>query len=197
MESIVEQGRRLLIDVQDDKKFHVVNGATLKNIHELALLLETISNEEFMHHVNDERNDFARWIEGSVGDSELASRIERAASAEQIRAAILARIEEIEQQIAPAKPKKRARKKSAKQVEPAEEQFEHDEILKEIEAALAEAHEHFARPEPQATVQAQAPPAQAKEVKQGGFSLADFLAGIVFGLIFGVLSTYGVMTYLL
>ncbi len=50
----------------------------ISNIRELYDALEHMSDEQFSHFVNDEKHDFATWIEHSLNSKFLAARIRRA-----------------------------------------------------------------------------------------------------------------------
>ena len=59
-------------DVHEEKKFWVNDGSILKNLKELPDALKQMSDETFMHHVNENKNDFANWVEDVVGERKLA-----------------------------------------------------------------------------------------------------------------------------
>lgn len=60
------------------KSFWVNNGPILKNIGELPAVLRRMSDKTFLHHVNKEKNDFAKWIREVFGDKNLADAITKA-----------------------------------------------------------------------------------------------------------------------
>lgn len=47
----------------------------IRSIPELAEALEIMSDESFTHHVNEQRNDFATWVNDVMHDQELSSRL--------------------------------------------------------------------------------------------------------------------------
>lgn len=63
---------RVLGDVPQDMCFWVNNGPILYNLGDLSAALKTMNLKTFRHHVNKDRNDFAVWIDTSVGDKLLA-----------------------------------------------------------------------------------------------------------------------------
>ncbi len=67
--------KKILSAVQPDKAFWVNNGPILKSLDEFASALKNLKPEQFMHHVNRQKNDFAKWISEVVGDVILAQRI--------------------------------------------------------------------------------------------------------------------------
>ncbi len=56
------------------EKFHFRHGKTASNSEDLKKILPKISQDEFNHHVNDHKNDFANWLE-HIGEKSLASKI--------------------------------------------------------------------------------------------------------------------------
>ncbi len=58
--------------VRPEETFKTDYGKEISNLHELLDVLNEISPASFQKHVNSEKNDFANWIENSVGDRELA-----------------------------------------------------------------------------------------------------------------------------
>lgn len=60
-----------------DKPFFYRNGKAAHNVHDLLEIIEETSLSEFQHHVNQEHNDFAAWIEWSMGDKQLADDLRR------------------------------------------------------------------------------------------------------------------------
>jgi hypothetical protein len=57
-----------------DKPFWVCRGDHVDNIKDLANCIESLSHEQFMHHVSAEpkRNDFAQWIFDVLKNPSLA-----------------------------------------------------------------------------------------------------------------------------
>lgn len=162
-DELIEQGTRLLSDVREDEHFKTVDGRTLRSVRELVLLLETFSDEHFRHHVNEHRNDFAAWVENSVGDPVLADRIRDATTPQGIQRAISKRLAGIESQLlafergahVPVK-EEPVGKASQQEIDeeaaaseeidalvddqPVEEEVGRDDLLEEIENAIAQAH---------------------------------------------------------
>jgi hypothetical protein len=55
-----------------------------------------ISDEQFTHHVNKEKNDFHDWIETSIQDGELAKALKRVKTKKTLTSRIANRIQELE-----------------------------------------------------------------------------------------------------
>lgn len=69
--------RNFLADVSEEKVFWSHDGQTFKNLRELAQGLDNMTYQNFMFHVNENRNDFAKWVREVVGDQDLASDLEK------------------------------------------------------------------------------------------------------------------------
>jgi hypothetical protein len=52
---------------QKDKYFWVVDGTVIRSVKEMAYAVDAMDLNVFHHHVNNERNDFANWVEGIFG----------------------------------------------------------------------------------------------------------------------------------
>jgi hypothetical protein len=59
--------------------------ATLAELHDH---LQHVSDAEFEHHVHDDVNDFAAWVEHELHDKFLASAMRQATSKEGMRRAV-------------------------------------------------------------------------------------------------------------
>jgi hypothetical protein len=55
--------------------FVLCNGKPVKNIKELADLMEELEDQVFNYHVTPEKNDFATWIKDIFKDIELAEKL--------------------------------------------------------------------------------------------------------------------------
>lgn len=55
--------------------FVMVNGQRLKNVKELADVLEKIEDYVFNHHVTEDRNDFASWLQDVFKEIDLAKEV--------------------------------------------------------------------------------------------------------------------------
>ncbi len=61
--------------INPENYFFMHDGRVLKEIIELAEILETIDNEVFYHHVNESKNDFSNWIRDIFENHELSQEI--------------------------------------------------------------------------------------------------------------------------
>lgn len=62
-------------DIPQDKYFVLANGQPVKNVAELAAILDQIEDHVFHHHVSTDRNDFHNWVKDVFEDVELARKI--------------------------------------------------------------------------------------------------------------------------
>lgn len=68
----IETAKKYLKDVGKEHAFLLKRGHRVASLAELFEELKTISQEEFLHHVTDDKNDFAKWVEDIIGDRHLA-----------------------------------------------------------------------------------------------------------------------------
>ena len=59
------------------KTFYLSNGKKFTNLKGLAKELKGITHDTFKHHVNEEKNDFAKWVKHSLQNDDLAIKIEK------------------------------------------------------------------------------------------------------------------------
>jgi hypothetical protein len=74
--------------ISSDKSFVTKNGTRLESLKDFYGHLAIMSEEEFSHHVNAEKNDFASWIEHVHDDRFLAQAVRQEATKEGIRKTI-------------------------------------------------------------------------------------------------------------
>ncbi len=84
-----------LQDTPSDKVFWLHGGKTIKNILELARELKQMDNATFTHYVNNEKNDFANWIQHCIKDEQLAALLKTTRNKEKMAAIIERRIQEL------------------------------------------------------------------------------------------------------
>lgn len=68
--------------------FILCNGKPVKNIKELADLMEDLEDQVFNHHVRTDGNDFAKWIKDIFKDIELAEKLAGAQDKEHMQLVI-------------------------------------------------------------------------------------------------------------
>ena len=62
-------------DVPEENFFILADGSSLKNLRELAILLKSMPDHVFSHHVNDYKNDFASWIKDVYKNDSLSKKL--------------------------------------------------------------------------------------------------------------------------
>lgn len=72
-----------------EQQFLLCNGTRLKNINELALTLDSISEEDFSAHVNEEKNDFGNWVRDVFKEETLANELQQASDRKEFQIALL------------------------------------------------------------------------------------------------------------
>ena len=91
-----EEYSKFLSDVSPQKVFWVHNDGSLKNLDDLAMVLEMMPDDVFKHHVNRDKNDFANWINEVIGDIELAKDIRKLKTRDVIFKVIKKRISDLQ-----------------------------------------------------------------------------------------------------
>lgn len=68
------------MDIPHEKHFHFRDGTAVGSLDGLKEKLEGIGYQEFYHHVNDEKNDFANWVRHVLDEEALADDLEKVTS---------------------------------------------------------------------------------------------------------------------
>jgi hypothetical protein len=70
---------KVLSDCRPDKAFWTCNGTIARNIYELVNAVRALNADAFKYHVNDDnnKNDFAKWIDEVLEDRILAKQLDR------------------------------------------------------------------------------------------------------------------------
>lgn len=93
-----ELGNKFLSDCPSEKAFWMNNGVVCRNIYELVNNIESMSEEDFLYHVNrnNSKNDFAIWIHHVLGDDVLAQRLHTIMEKDRYADIIKERVREVE-----------------------------------------------------------------------------------------------------
>jgi len=75
-----------------DQAFKTLDGKELKSILELVHELDTMADQVFYHHVTQERNDFANWVQDVFDEVELAKQLVQEKSKERTHIILLKHI---------------------------------------------------------------------------------------------------------
>ncbi|MBN1274808.1 hypothetical protein JXA12_00740 [Candidatus Woesearchaeota archaeon] len=70
-----QQRRRVKKTAPTDKTFVFVDGKQVKNVKQLADVLEEIEDHVFNHHVSEDKNDFANWLHHVFDEIDLAKKV--------------------------------------------------------------------------------------------------------------------------
>ncbi|MBN2459055.1 hypothetical protein JXB28_02125 [Candidatus Woesearchaeota archaeon] len=122
-------------DIPHEKWFFFAHGRKAKNIEGLKEVMEKIDDIEFNHHVNDQRNDFANWVEHVFGEQELAARLRKTYNKEDMHDAIDEFLKAKQPEPVPmaehqpSRAPRRHRQKAKPDASPAQENPEQEKIL--------------------------------------------------------------------
>ena len=84
-----------LDNVNPENYFRVANGTIVKNLKELDMAIENMSDETFRCHVSEVRNDFSIWIRNTIKGEKLANELLQTKDRCRTQLLILRRIVEI------------------------------------------------------------------------------------------------------
>lgn len=73
--SIVKIGKKYLLNAADEHCFWVCDGRILRNLSDLKDALADMSDRIFAYHINDAKNDFAKWVEEILKDPVFARKL--------------------------------------------------------------------------------------------------------------------------
>lgn len=97
-----EEAAVLLSDIADDwKAFWFSHGPVARNVRDLAAALGAMNDEQFVHHVNPEKNDLAAWMDEVVGDKTLAAKLRLLRTLAATHTMVTRRVTELEVAAAP------------------------------------------------------------------------------------------------
>lgn len=94
-----EEAKRILSNTPPDKAFWVNNGPVLRSIIELANAAKKLTDQQFIHHVNKAKNDFAKWVDEVIKDSELARELRRIRTKDDLAGAVTARLKQLQKML--------------------------------------------------------------------------------------------------
>lgn len=63
--------------VKHSKTFNLKDGKKFSTLKGLAKELKSMADDTFFHHVNEHKNDFARWIKHSLKKDKLSETVEK------------------------------------------------------------------------------------------------------------------------
>jgi hypothetical protein len=69
--------KRYANNAKEEQHFYFFNGKKTRNIFELILTINELSDQEFLKHVQKNKNDYSEWLKFSLGEEELANKISK------------------------------------------------------------------------------------------------------------------------
>lgn len=76
--TIISVTKQLFGEAPEHQYFILKDGSHLRSVQELAEALEHMNEDIFKHHVDDERNDFANWVEDVFNNKDLGQELREA-----------------------------------------------------------------------------------------------------------------------
>lgn len=67
-----QEAKKWLADVPEEYVFRCCDGRTMRSVQELAEALNTMADDVFAHHANEQKNDFSTWVRDIIRDDRLA-----------------------------------------------------------------------------------------------------------------------------
>ena len=91
-----EEVKRIIADVPPDLGFWICSGHVVRNLYELLDNMQHMSQDTFIYHVNDIKNDFERWVREVVKDYDLAFQFAKTRARDKMVWILESRIEYLE-----------------------------------------------------------------------------------------------------
>lgn len=92
IETLRQEAQRVLADVPEEYVFWVNDGHILHNLKDLGEELKNMSDDTYLYHANEEKNDFISWVRDVIGDNMLTTGLARASNRAQAARAVANRI---------------------------------------------------------------------------------------------------------
>lgn len=81
-----------LANVPQGKQFWCSDGRELKNLTELKVALEEMSEETFRYHCNKAKSDFSNWARDVIGDEKLLRDLRKSTTRAQAAKSVASRV---------------------------------------------------------------------------------------------------------
>jgi len=95
----MQKWQRFLSDVDDAHAFTFHKNGKVKNIIHMLTVLSSCSQQDFEHHVTDEKNDIVVWIRDILHDGELAGQLQYITDKQSMIAIIEKRVKEVSEYV--------------------------------------------------------------------------------------------------
>jgi hypothetical protein len=79
-------------DVSQEKQFWCHDGRYLKNLEELEVALEQMTEETFRYHSNEAKSDFSNWVRDVIGDEKLSRDLQKSTTQAQAAKSVVDRV---------------------------------------------------------------------------------------------------------
>jgi hypothetical protein len=79
-------------NVSQEKQFWCYDGHYLKNLQELEVALEQMTDETFRYHSNEIKSDFSNWVRDVIGDEKLSRDLQKSATREKAAKSVAERV---------------------------------------------------------------------------------------------------------
>lgn len=90
-----DTAKKFLSSVRPEKSFWVNNGPIVNSLKTLPKTVEEMTEDQFKHHVNKEKNDFSSWIGEIIGDAELAKTLKTVKTKKSFLAKLKSRVDSL------------------------------------------------------------------------------------------------------
>ena len=81
-----------LSNVSQEKQFWCHDGRYLKNLQELEVALEQMTEETFRYHSDETKNDFSNWVRDVIGDEKLSRDLQKSTAREHAAKSVADRV---------------------------------------------------------------------------------------------------------
>ncbi|MBN1645904.1 hypothetical protein JW868_02585 [Candidatus Woesearchaeota archaeon] len=72
--------KKIYEETTPEKYFVLCDGRSIKNLKELALMMDEIEDHIFHHHVTHDRHDFSQWVYDVFKETDLAEQMRQASN---------------------------------------------------------------------------------------------------------------------
>jgi hypothetical protein len=79
-------------NVSQEKQFWCHDGRYLKNLEELKVAVEQMTEETFRYHSNEAKSDFSNWVRDVIGDEKLSRDLQKSATQAQAAKSVAERV---------------------------------------------------------------------------------------------------------
>lgn len=100
---INQDAKKLLADVPQEYVFWCCDGRTMRNMQELAEALNTMADDVFAYHANEQKNDFSTWVRDIIRDDRLADDLLQVSSRTAAAIVVTQRASSLAESLKPAK----------------------------------------------------------------------------------------------